>query len=81
MKIIITGITGMVGEGVLLECLEHPMVNEVLSVSRRPAGFSHSKLKEYIVPAFRCAVQVNGIPAVPDKIHWDTIGRYVSVSY
>jgi uncharacterized protein YbjT (DUF2867 family) len=52
MKIIITGTTGMVGEGVLLECLAHPQVTEVLSVSRRPTGIAHPKLKEYIVPDF-----------------------------
>lgn len=49
MKIIITGTTGMVGEGVLIECLEHP---QVTSVSRRLTGFTHPKLKEYIVPDF-----------------------------
>ena len=52
MKVIITGTTGMVGEGVLLECLTNPQVTEVLSVSRKPAGISHPKLKEYIVPDF-----------------------------
>jgi uncharacterized protein YbjT (DUF2867 family) len=51
-KIIITGATGMVGEGVLLECLSHPRVSALLSVSRKPAGISHPKLKEYIVPDF-----------------------------
>ena len=52
MKVVITGVTGMVGEGVLLECLEHPNIREVLSVSRRPSGRVHTKLKEYIVPDF-----------------------------
>ncbi len=52
MRIIITGTTGMVGEGVLLECLQHPEVTEVLSVSRRPSGLTHHKLKEYIVADF-----------------------------
>ena len=51
-KVIITGTTGMVGEGVLIECLEHPQISEVLSVSRRPTGMSHPKLKEYLVPDF-----------------------------
>jgi uncharacterized protein YbjT (DUF2867 family) len=51
-KIILTGATGMVGEGVLLECLSHPQVAEVLSVSRKPTGRVHPKLKEYIVPDF-----------------------------
>lgn len=42
----------MVGEGVLLECLAHPHVTDVLSVSRRPAAITHPKLKQYIVPDF-----------------------------
>jgi uncharacterized protein YbjT (DUF2867 family) len=52
MKVIITGTTGMVGEGVLIQCLAHPGVTGVLSVSRRPTGLSHPKLKEYIVDDF-----------------------------
>lgn len=43
----------MVGEGVLMECLAHPQITEVLSVSRKPTGRTHPKLKEYIVPDFR----------------------------
>ena len=42
----------MVGEGVLLECLAEPQISAVLSVSRRPAGITHPKLKEYLVPDF-----------------------------
>ena len=49
MKVIITGTTGMVGEGVLFECLGSPELTEVLSVSRKPSGAEHPKLKEYIV--------------------------------
>lgn len=52
MKVIITGTTGMIGEGVLIECLSHPLITEVLSVSRKPTGKSHPKLKEYIVSDF-----------------------------
>jgi uncharacterized protein YbjT (DUF2867 family) len=51
-KVIITGATGMVGEGVLLECLEHPQISEVLSVSRKSTNRTHPKLKEYLVPEF-----------------------------
>ena len=43
----------MVGEGVLLECLENPAVERVLSVSRRPCGHTHRKLTECLVPDFR----------------------------
>jgi uncharacterized protein YbjT (DUF2867 family) len=48
VKAIITGATGMVGEGVLLECLSHPDVEQVLVVNRRPGGVSHPKLREII---------------------------------
>ncbi|MGH1519161.1 NAD-dependent epimerase/dehydratase family protein [Chryseobacterium sp. JK1] len=52
IKIIITGATGMVGEGVLMECLENPNVSEILSISRKPSGKNHPKLKEYLVSDF-----------------------------
>ncbi|HCA07655.1 MULTISPECIES: NAD-dependent epimerase/dehydratase family protein [unclassified Chryseobacterium] len=58
IKIILTGATGMVGEGVLMECLENPNVSEILSVSRKPSGKTHPKLKEYLVPDF-LAIDLN----------------------
>ena len=48
IKAIITGATGMVGEGVLHECLLHPEVESVLVINRRPCGVHHEKLKEVI---------------------------------
>ena len=48
VKAIITGATGMVGEGVLMECLQHPDVETVLIINRRPSGFAHPKLKEIV---------------------------------
>jgi hypothetical protein len=47
-NVIITGATGMVGEGVLLECLQSQEVEKVLVVSRRTCGISHPKLREII---------------------------------
>jgi len=52
VKIIVTGATGMVGEGVLHECLLHSSVEEVLIINRKPSGISHPKLKEIIHPDF-----------------------------
>ncbi|MCY1486250.1 hypothetical protein D3C87_61260 [compost metagenome] len=52
MKVIITGATGMVGEGVLLECLQNPAVKQVLMVNRKPSHLSHPKLEALIVPDF-----------------------------
>ena len=52
IAVIITGATGMVGEGVLFECLEHPAVERVLLVNRKPYPAAHPKLHECIVPDF-----------------------------
>jgi hypothetical protein len=48
IKTIITGATGMVGEGVLLECLSNPDVAQVLVINRKPGGVSHPKLREIV---------------------------------
>ena len=48
MKVIIFGATGMVGQGVLRECLVDPGVTSVLSVARRPSGKQDTKLREII---------------------------------
>ena len=52
MKIILTGATGYVGEGTLLELLKVDSVEKVLSVSRKPTGIRHEKLEEYLVSDF-----------------------------
>lgn len=52
MKAILTGATGMVGEGVLTECLNHNDITEVLTINRKPCGVIHPKLKEIIHPDF-----------------------------
>ena len=49
INVIITGATGMVGKGVLLECLESDDVASVLSISRRSVGLKHAKMREVIV--------------------------------
>lgn len=48
IKVILTGATGMVGDGVLVECLENPNVKEVLIIGRKSCGRTHSKLKEIV---------------------------------
>jgi uncharacterized protein YbjT (DUF2867 family) len=48
IRAIITGATGMVGEGVLFECLNNPNVEQVLVINRKPCGYTHAKLKEII---------------------------------
>jgi len=48
IRAIVTGATGMVGEGVLHECLLDPDVESVLIINRKPSGISHPKLKEIV---------------------------------
>ncbi len=48
LKVIITGATGMVGEGVLHECLNHTEVERVLVVARHATGYKHPKLSEIV---------------------------------
>lgn len=48
MKLILFGATGMVGQGVLRECLLDPEVDEVLSIGRGATGQAHPKLRELV---------------------------------
>lgn len=52
IRVILTGATGMAGEGVLLECLANENVSEVLMINRRHYESDHPKLKELLVPDF-----------------------------
>ena len=48
MNVILFGASGMVGAGVLIECLQDPRVGSVLAVGRTPCGITHPKLRELI---------------------------------
>jgi uncharacterized protein YbjT (DUF2867 family) len=48
MRVAIFGASGMVGKGVLLECLDDPRISSVLVVGRRSCGVTHSKLEEVL---------------------------------
>ena len=48
MKIVIFGATGMVGQGVLRECLSDERVDQVLTVGRTPVGADHPKLRDVV---------------------------------
>jgi FlaA1/EpsC-like NDP-sugar epimerase len=43
LKVIVTGSTGMVGEGILHVCLQNPNIDKVLIINRRSLGISHRK--------------------------------------
>ena len=48
MKVVLFGATGMIGQGVLRECLLDPQVTQVLVVGRGPSGQAHPKLREVL---------------------------------
>ena len=48
ISVVITGATGMVGEGVLLECLADARVGRMLVINRKPLGTTHPKLVEIV---------------------------------
>jgi uncharacterized protein YbjT (DUF2867 family) len=48
MNVVVFGASGMVGHGVLIECLDEPDVRRVVSVVRRPTGVTHAKLTEIV---------------------------------
>ena len=75
IKTIITGATGMVGEGVLLACLDHPDVERVLVINRRPGGMSHPKLLEIIHTDF-----FNLAPIAPQLAGYDACFFCLGVS-
>lgn len=62
LKVIITGATGMVGEGILQECLVNPRVEKVLLISHKPSGYTDDKIEEILHADF------NNIATIGEKI-------------
>ncbi|HWF86860.1 MAG TPA: hypothetical protein VG222_18515, partial [Vicinamibacterales bacterium] len=67
MKVILFGGTGMVGQGVLRECLRDPDVTEVLAVSRSASGQQHAKLREIVDEDFS---HFSALPLDGDACFW-----------
>ena len=49
INVIITGATGMVGEGVLHECLKDPKIASITLLTRRSTGVVHPKVTEVLL--------------------------------
>lgn len=67
MKILLFGSTGMVGQGVLRECLADPGVTQVTTVVRAPTGHTHPKLRELVHADF---TSFGGVPLEADACFW-----------
>lgn len=48
MKVLLFGATGMIGQGVLRECLRSPEIRAVVAVGRNASGQQHPKLREIV---------------------------------
>jgi uncharacterized protein YbjT (DUF2867 family) len=66
MRVIVVGASGMVGQGVLRECLLDPDVERVLVLGRRPLGRTSEKLVERVVPDLMDLSAIEG-----DLAGWD----------
>jgi uncharacterized protein YbjT (DUF2867 family) len=62
VKVVIFGATGMVGQGVLRECLLDPDVESVLVVVRNPSLPQHDKLREIVHQ------NVSDLSAIEDRL-------------
>ena len=90
IKVIITGATGMVGEGVLHECLLHNDVEQVLVVNRKPCGVTNPKLREIIhADFFDFSAIENSVSILPtgqsgnvfSKHYKDQAQKYIEGNY
>jgi uncharacterized protein YbjT (DUF2867 family) len=67
MRVILFGGSGMVGQGVLRECLRDPEVSEVLAVVRSASGHQHAKLREIVHRDFS---DFSALPLDADACFW-----------
>jgi uncharacterized protein YbjT (DUF2867 family) len=89
IKLIVTGASGMVGEGVLIECLQREDVGEVLVVGRHHCGMTHPKLKEVLHEDFYdlspIAAQLSGYDGCLFCLGTTSLGKdeetYTNVTY
>ncbi|RZJ71469.1 NAD-dependent epimerase/dehydratase family protein [Flavobacterium sp.] len=89
LKVIITGATGMVGEGVLLECLRNEKVSQITIVNRKKYELQHPKLQQLVVSDFsklsESSTQIEGFDACFFCAGVSSIGmseeKYTKVTY
>ena len=67
MRVVLFGSSGMVGQGVLRECLADPGVSQVTAVVRTPTGQQHAKLREVVHRDF---TDFSGLNVDADACFW-----------
>lgn len=59
MHVLLTGATGLVGQGVLHECLQAHDLRQVTALVRRPTGRTHPRLREIVLEDFADAAAIS----------------------
>jgi uncharacterized protein YbjT (DUF2867 family) len=70
MNILLLGASGMVGKGVLMECLEHADVDRVMCLVRKPLDMSHAKLVQVVHDDFLAYDAVSEALVDVDACFW-----------
>lgn len=74
-KVIVTGASGMVGKGVLIECLESKEIEKVLIINRKSINLQHHKLEEVLLQDF------TQVETIKDKLSgYDAIFHCMGIS-
>jgi uncharacterized protein YbjT (DUF2867 family) len=60
MRVLVFGATGMVGQGVLLECTRDPHVQTVVTLGRTATGVQDAKLKEIVHKDLASYTEIEG---------------------
>ena len=60
MRIVLFGATGMIGAGALLECLDDPEVDSVITIGRSATGVDHPKVTEIVHTDFYDYAAIRG---------------------
>ena len=86
MRVVIFGATGMVGQGMLRECLLAADIEEVLAVIRTPTGVHHPKLREERADSFTdLKIDLSGFDACFYCLGVSSVGmsepQYTEISY
>ena len=67
MRVLILGATGMVGQGVVRECLRDAGITSVVTLGRRPTGIHDAKVTDLVLPDLMdltpVATQLTGLDA------------------
>ncbi len=70
MRVMVFGATGMIGQGLVRECLRDESIKEVVLVGRSASGVQHAKLTEHVVSDFSALDGLSELATRTDVCFW-----------